>query len=984
MKKHPVSLLRRAAALALALALAVPPVAAAAGEEKLQTTAQLVEGLTYRNTVTVNSSSRVESFSLELEEDSDAYPILLQASGTIYGAATINKAVSYAQSLGYHVLGAVNTDFFSTSSGVPIGIVIEDGIYKSSPGNEAAMVIIDGQVSLVESPKVTLTLTNQRDDTQVTPHHFNKWRSSTGGLYLLNQDFSSVSTRTSTSGWYVRMKLVDDGAFPSQDVPRTAETASSLLTVNSTLELEVTELIQSDQPLTIGEGEYILTADDVSGYSYIYQTFQVGDQITLTASCTDETLSAAQWAGGVGDVIVRDGAVTDSSNWTYAKDGRAPRTALGVREDGTLVVYAVDGRQSGYSMGLSELDLAQEMLARGCVWAVNLDGGGSTAISVWVPGQSGPSVRNLPSDGQPRSCATYLLLVTDQKGDGRPDRLALTQDGLVVLAGTSVQLPSAVVLDDGLNLLDRQVSDLTVASQNDLGQVEDGVFTAGTRAGTETLTLKSRSLGVEGTAQIHVVDALTSLTISRQDSSSPLTSLQAEPGEQIQLAVTGSYWGREALRDWSAVTWTVEGQVGTVDENGLLTISQEGGEGSVTASAGGLTQTIAVSMTNVFRDVTEDHWAYEAVKYCYDQGIVSGVSATEYGKDYQIRRGDFMLMLYGAVGKPAVTSPCTFTDVSQSDYYYTALAWAQSVGLASGTGEGAFSPNEPITREQAFTILRQVLPLLGKQCPVGSLTVLDQFADKDLIADYAKGHIATLVSQGLVSGKGANVDPRGSLTRAEMAALLYKIMTYTPVTDPGGTGETTDPGQTTDPGGTGETTQPEDPSDSQEELPDPSLYTLTLDQTQLTLGSGESVSLTAALSPQWEGAQIQWTSSDSSAAAVTSAGVVTNLYPGTGTATVTITASWNGLSASCTVSCQPADLTGTVIDAENGLNVRSGPGTEYAVVGGLANGSQVVVLKAEGGWCNILYLNRSGQAAIGYVSGTYIRLNTASQTGAAA
>ena len=63
------------------------------------------------------------------------------------------------------------------------------------------------------------------------PSHLNKWRSESGGIYLLNQDFSAVSTRTSTPGWYVRMALMEE------DEP---------LTVNSTLELEVTELLQSD------------------------------------------------------------------------------------------------------------------------------------------------------------------------------------------------------------------------------------------------------------------------------------------------------------------------------------------------------------------------------------------------------------------------------------------------------------------------------------------------------------------------------------------------------------------------------------------------------------------------------------------------------------------------------------------------------------------------------------------------------------------
>ncbi|MEA4932253.1 MAG: S-layer homology domain-containing protein, partial [Lawsonibacter sp.] len=559
-------------------------------------------------------------------------------------------------------------------------------------------------------------------------------------------------------------------------------------------------------------------------------------------------------------------------------------------------------------------------------------------------------VRSIPSDGALRSCATYLLLVTKAAGDGVPDRLAMKQDGLAVLAGSSVILPQSVVLDNGLNVLNKDLSDLTMTSQENLGTVKDGVYTAGSKAGTDTLRLSSGNLGVTGTAQIHVVDALTSFAVSQSGNSSALTALSVKPGATVQLAVTGSYWNRAALRDWGPVAWTVTGEVGTVSQNGLFTASSKAVSGTITASAGGLTQTIQVATYSVHQDVTEDHWAYEAEEYCYGHGIVCGISATEFGRDNQIRRGDFMLMLYNAVGRPQVTSNCTFTDVTASDYYYTALSWAQSAGLASGTGNGAYSPGASITREQAFTILRQAMPLLGKECPTGSLTVLDQFSDKDQIADYAKGHTATLVSQGVVSGKGTGIDPKGNLTRAEMAALLYKLITYTPIMNT-------------------------NPDSNQPDTPDASQYTLTINKVDFTLQSGESFPLLATLAPAVEGAEITWSSSSPTAAVVTDDGVVTNLFPGTGTSVATITASWNGTKATCIVYCKQANLTGTVIHAETGLNVRSGPDASAAVVGGLANGTQVVVLGVENGWCHVLYLSKDNQAAIGYVSGDYIQLS---------
>ena len=601
---------------------------------------------------------------------------------------------------------------------------------------------------------------------------------------------------------------------------------------------------------------------------------------------------------------------------------------------------------------------------------------GSTALSVWLPGQEGTALQNSPSGGSPRRCATYLLLVTDETGDGQASRLALTQEGQVLLTGTSLELPQAMALDEGLNLVETDLDEVTITSREELGEIEDGVYTAGDRAGTDTLRLRDRDRDLEGTAQLHVVDALTSLTISRAGESGALTALTVEPGEQIQLTATGSYWGREALREWDAdvITWTSEGDVGTVDDTGLYTAPEVPGEGSLTFTAGGISQTISVSPVYVHSDVTKEHWAYTAVEYCYAHGIVTGVSSTEFGRDNQIRRGDFMLMLYNALGRPAPAGTADFSDVSPDAYYYTALSWAQHAGLASGTGEGLFSPDAPITREQAFTILRQALPLLGKDCPDGDLSVLDQFSDRDQIAEYALGHTATLVEQGLVSGKGDGVDPRGNLTRAEMAAILYQAITFTPAEQPG---EPTAPTEPTEPTEPADPTEPEDPvrPTDPEEPADPDQYALTLDVTEMILTAGDATTLTASVTPEAEGAAVTWTSSDPAAAAVAPDGTVTCLYTGTEPVFVTVTASWRGLTAQCAVLCAPGRPAGTVHDAELGLNIRSGPGTDQTVIGSLADGDQVVVLEALEGWYRILFLDEAGQAARGYVSADYLTVS---------
>ena len=341
---------------------------------------------------------------------------------------------------------------------------------------------------------------------------------------------------------------------------------------------------------------------------------------------------------------------------------------------------------------------------------------------------------------------------------------------------------------------------------------------------------------------------------------------------------------------------------------------------------------------------------------------MGGISDTEFGPDLHIRRGDFLLMLYGAAGKPAVTSPASFTDVSLSDYYYTAVSWAQANGLATGVGDGTLAPASDVTREQAFTILNQALPLLGITCQPGALTVLDQFGDRASLSDWAAQHAATLVAYQIVGGDtDGNLNPQAFLTRAEMAALLYKLSNYTPPAD-------LDPGDLVQPEDPGQTSQPEEPAVPVEGI--------TLDTGELTLQAGSSYHFTPTLSPEGAAGTVVWTSTVPTVAPVTSDGTITNLNTTGGQVSVTITASCGDACTSAVVLCDTAASAGTVRGAENGLNVRSGPSTSHSVVGYLREGGRVILLAPpEDGWLHVSYLTQSGQAAIGYVSLDYIVLD---------
>ena len=922
-------LARRLTALVLAAALLIPAAFATAGDTRLTTTQALTNQLTYRNTISEHSSAgRMESFSLELEPGGSVYPIAVQASGRIYGSGTITQAIQVAESMGYHVVGGINGDFYTLSTGIPNGISIEDGVYRSSADGYAALTVVDGQLQLCQSPQVTLTLTNQRSGHTASPDHFNKYRDHDGGLYLFNSDFSSTAHTSGRGGWVVVLEP-------------TGESLGQALTVNSTLTLEVVYTTDTSAEVEIGANQYILTADHASSTVAFFDNYQVGDQITLTASCSEPVLSQAQWAMGCGDIIVSGGSITDSSNWVYAT-GRAPRTSVGVKADGTMVFYTVDGRQSGYSGGLTELDLAQEMQRQGCVWAVNLDGGGSTTFAVQLPGQSSPTVANSPSDGGLRACASFLLLVTDPSAaDGAARQLALQEDGLVVLAGSSVTLGNVVSVDGGLEPVHSRVADATFVSEGGLGSFDGGVYTAGSNPGTDTISITSESLGLSGTAQIHVVSSLSQLNVTQAGSNTPLSSLKVASGQSVALSATGSYWSRTALRAGSGgVSWSVSDGAGSITQNGVFTASAGAQPGVITVSAGGLTRTIPVNQTQyAHTDVTPDHWSYTAVVFCYQQGIVNGISDTLFGRDDPIRRRDFVVMLYNALGQPQASGSSGFADVEAGSYYEGPVTWASRAGLVLGISDTLFAPGDPITREQAAVILHRALPLLGLDAPEPDLSVLDQFADQAQISGYARQSLTVLVSLGILNGTGEGINPQGILTRAEMAALLYRLL--------GERGNTPDTPQLG---------------------PD---ATLTLSPTSGTLEPSQSLNLTATLTGGT--GEITWTSSNPDVAVVSGQGVVTNVYLGTGSPSVTITAHCGPLSASAMFQCAPAQQVG-LVTASPSLNVRSGPGTGYSVIASLSTGAQVAVLAEQDGWYRVLF--SSGSAAVtGWVSASYVTLS---------
>lgn len=171
-----------------------------------------------------------------------------------------------------------------------------------------------------------------------------------------------------------------------------------------------------------------------------------------------------------------------------------------------------------------------------------------------------------------------------------------------------------------------------------------------------------------------------------------------------------------------------------------------------------------------FTDVQAGVWYADAVKYVFEQGLMSGISAQQFGPDSTVTRGQVVTILWRLAGSPTVSSK-TFTDVNASVWYADAVAWASANGVVSGYESGLFGPEDQVTREQLAAILYRYALISGKDAE--KTADLSGYTDSVTISTWAPQALKWAVGSGLISGTGANtLSPRGTATRAQIAVIL--------------------------------------------------------------------------------------------------------------------------------------------------------------------------------------------------------------------
>ena len=528
-----------------------------------------------------DDGTRQNGFSLELSPNNQVYPIVM-ACDTIWGGLTMDAMVSYAQRQGYNVVGAVNTAFFN-NPGVPIGIVVENGKLRSSDnGLNAFAILEDGSYYVAKDPEMEIFLEHPTWESEaVEIDRINKLFDDQQ-LHLYTSDYSTVSTRVpdEETVWVVRM-CIQEGT----------------LRMNGTVSLTVTEIVPEAKAVPIGEEYMVLTASTEGPYADLWKQFAVGDTVTVRTVCADETLSRAVYITGCGDLLVENGRITDASGWMYGIGGPNPRTMVGWRADGTLVMYVAEGRNPGISDGLTLQMAAEEMLRQGCVYAVNMDGGGSSILGVRRPGDTVVTPLNTPSAGAQRQDAAYILLVTDSTSDGIVKHWHLRQDHLRVLPGQRVYL-SAYGTDRGLYPVESPPQQLFYGDAR--GVLKDNVYVAPQEGGTYGISVWGN--GAYGEGEIKVIADPSVVNIVDRNGRKPV-EVNLAPGETLELRVRAAKNGQIILADHTTIRYDMSAPLGYINEDGKFTADAPiGTSGVLTMRIGNYNQQVRV---NVVKSLTD-------------------------------------------------------------------------------------------------------------------------------------------------------------------------------------------------------------------------------------------------------------------------------------------------------------------------------------------------------------------------------------------
>jgi hypothetical protein len=369
--------MRRCAAIVVLLALVAPAAARAQGDDR----SLLMPGVSYTRDVEFTPHGPVVVHVLNAPRPGGLYglkPVL--SNDLIVGRETVTSMEKRVS--GVATVAGVNGDLFNFRDGHPSGVLMRNGVLDSPPLAERSSTAItaDGTIRVDRARYIGYW----RGTGQRRALNFNQ-PPGTNGVSLYTRSWAPTTPPFGDTTEAILSGFPD--ARPNTDLTGTVVQ------------------IKTGGNTPIPPGGAVLVARGSSA-SKLAAEAPVGTVVTARLTFNVDWSAVTDAIGG-GPVLLRAGKPVFRANEGFTAGQlapRNPRTAVGQRADGRIVLVAVDGRQAGYSVGMTNFELALTMMRLGCVTASGLDAGGSTTMAF------DGALLNRPSDGPERQVAEALLV----------------------------------------------------------------------------------------------------------------------------------------------------------------------------------------------------------------------------------------------------------------------------------------------------------------------------------------------------------------------------------------------------------------------------------------------------------------------------------------------------------------------------------------------------------------------------------------------
>ncbi len=760
-----------AAAVSLCFCITIPAYADVLGTVTGQYTTDLGAGTQLHN-VTYQSESvgKQTEYYVEYTPNTAAVPIVENGS-SVWGTRTIYRAAWYLENSGYRPLIGINADFFSFKTGIPMGISVSEGeiLTKTDGALDAVGFTADGK-AFIDKLDIKTTLHSSSGDANI--ECINRWYTKDYTPICLLTDKFSSSTHTSSPCLFLLC------------TPQ-----SGTLSIGEELKLTVDDKFTYDGDIDIPSGKMVLMISD-SGNPELYDylnNLNTGSEVTIT----NEAVGSDKWTEAKNIIGTSAGRLLSNGEiGSGFEAGAAPRTAVGVKADGTVLFYVLDGRQSNYSYGARLETLAARMKELGCIDAINLDGGGSSAIGGVYPGSTNFALLNSPSDGSPRSCANYIFLKDTRKPTGIPYSIHFTNDdNRNYLDGNTMKLTYTDIYDTNgypMSSLDGAEFDVENSGDAKTTVSPDGTYTFKGN-GDSTVIIRYGDTKITGFTY-SVFSQPESITIVDDNSGSEIDEIYLKPNESYSVDLGAyAYVNGVKLHSYdSSLNWSIEGDIGTIDEHGVYNAKTIGDKaGKIIIKKNGFKKEINVFLSDYsseteygFADIS-NHWAKAQILQSAQSGIINGIELDGkmyFKPDNYMTRAEFAQIIakYKGIQNEDISDIPPYTDWNDvQPWAQNAIKAVYKYGIMSGRSEDSgktfnFSPNSNITRAEAMTVLGRLIPNEAGKEP--------DFADTSDIPSWAKAGIARLYYKGIIQGYSDNtILPQNNVKRAEAVTMLNKM-----------------------------------------------------------------------------------------------------------------------------------------------------------------------------------------------------------------